>query len=439
MKIVFVVIFWGILSVTGALLAQDSVIVRAPESEHFNLIQQIVISGNDHTREFVILREMKLKPGQYYDPSLAESDRKRIQNLGLFSRVEIQPIQRDDGIILLIWVAEQWYIFPYPILFRNERSWSRISYGLGIVHANFRGRNERLSASGWAGYNPALQLSYQNPRLFGLRDWSGSINCYYSREASLNLNLAAYDKKQYGIMVDIGRRFGYHVFWNLSMGYKSLQIEPNVPSVLLSPSGVDKIPRVALSFRYDTRDLFEYPKQGWYFGTFVTKNGFKGHINYWTFGADLRRYTPIFKGLALALRTATVLSHRTVPVYDHVYIGYSERIRGHFTKKWEGENRLLGSAELRIPILPIRYFELESASGFTSQYLQNMKFGLSAGIFFDTGTVWSQETAPERIHLKQGLGAGLHIHLPYINLLRLELGFDERFRSEYIVDAQVSF
>jgi len=105
-------------------------------------ILAIIIQGNEKTKEEIITREMKLKQGDNFDEVLAQQDQLRIQNLGIFNRVEVANIPTKQGVILVVTVSEMWYIFPYPIVFRNDRDWSRISIGAGLLYTNFRGRRE---------------------------------------------------------------------------------------------------------------------------------------------------------------------------------------------------------------------------------------------------------------------------------------------------------
>jgi outer membrane protein assembly factor BamA len=176
------------------------------------------------------------------------------------------------------------------------------------------------------------------------------------------------------------------------------------------------------------------------------------YIHFWRYGADLRGYQKLYRGLSLGARAMTDLSKNKIPIYERVFLGYSNRVRGHFNSrvqevngrlvdlnKNEGENLAMASVELRFPILPWRYFSISDAPMFGS-YMQNMKFGISAGIFADYGRVWFQNNKrPRFADGQRGYGAGLHFHLPYVNLLRLELAFDEDRRSEWIADIGVAF
>ena len=121
-----------------------------------------------------------------------------------------------------------------------------------------------------------------------------------------------------------------------------------------------------------------------------------------------------------------------IPVYERKYIGYSERIRGHFDHVSEGENRFLTSAVFRFPILPVRFFNLQNLPQLT-----NLKFGISMGFFIDSGLTWFQGQKLNNSMLMTGYGVGLHFHLPFINVLRAEIAFDEMGNHQYIIDLYV--
>jgi hypothetical protein len=89
--------------------------------------------------------------------------------------------------------------------------------------------------------------------------------------------------------------------------------------------------------------------------------------------------------------------------------------------------------------LKVKYFDLNAGSDQYSGYSNNLKFGISAGIFFDTGMVWYNRSQVGLQNLDSGFGAGLHFHLPYIDLLRVEYGFDTDYKGELILDLEKSF
>ena len=95
----------------------------------------------------------------------------------------------------------------------------------------------------------------------------------------------------------------------------------------------------------------------------------------------------------------------------------------------EGENRALGSVAFRMPLIPLRYYHLDDVP-----QLQNLKFGMSMGIFADTGVIWFQKDRIDRSMFQSGFGFGLHFQLPYLQVLRLEMAFDEKWNRQFIVD-----
>ena len=138
-------------------------------SPDFNLknisVEELKIIGNDHTRDFIIEREIHhLLPGEF-DSTLVKKDRDRIYNLGLFSTVEIY--QTDS--IYNVLVIETFPFLPIPIVDYEEGK--GFSYGAGIAYLNFRGLNEQLIFGGIKGEETIYFFDFnlhQRLNFFGL-------------------------------------------------------------------------------------------------------------------------------------------------------------------------------------------------------------------------------------------------------------------------------
>lgn len=403
-------------------------------------IVSVEVYGNKRTKNYVILRELKLKPGHLATLDDIEIDRKRIQNLGLFTRVEMYARQETEGIVLQIVVTERWHIFPYPIFYRNEKDWKKLSYGFGLSYYNFRGRNESFSSDFWLGYNPGLSLGYSNPWFGGKWRLYSQFNIYLGTVKSKNLYVESLDEKQFRIRYILGKRFGYHTFIDFGLEYKTLTTTAEEVIYTLDQSGRDRWFSYHFQIRYDKRDLHEYPHSGAYLSAYVKKAGHKGYvINYSHYGADLRIYIPLTSSWTFALRSACDLSRGLIPIYDHTYLGYNERIRGYFYDQFEGENRMMGGAAIRFPIRKITYHTFFQDTPFRDYY-RNLKFGISGELFIDSGMVWYQSEEPKKKKLLTGFGAGIHFHLPYVYLLRLEYGFNKKDTGQWILfDVGVPF
>ena len=400
-------------------------------------IAKIEIIGNDKTKPDVILRELFFTENER--ASLVEilAAFKRVQSLTLFNRVKFDLVGDSEYSSLLIIVYERWYIFPIPVLYRNERDWRKISYGGKLLYYNFLGRNILLNFSAAFGYNPLFKFSYYNPWFLGDLKLFTNFSIYHGKVRSLSPDLNEYEDTRSGFDWLIGKRFGHYCYTGLTIGYTEIKAPPEI-GLTLSPDGRDHFPTLMATLQYDNRDLKEYPHQGWLLTFSGKRVGNGGAIQYYRYGSDLRKYVPINQKMTIALRTAVDLSSGKIPSYDRVYFGYWERLRGHYYDIFEGENLAYGGAEIRFPILKIRYIDIETFPAF-DQYSTNLKFGMSAGIFLEAGKVWYQNDPVTIKNFKPGFGAGIHFHLPYVEVFRVECGFDFDWNPSLIAEAEVAF
>jgi len=405
-------------------------------------IDRIVIRGNQVTKDYVILREMSLKPGDTLTLKAAEYDKNRISSLGLFNRVELSYHVENHGATLYVDVHERWYIFPYVVLGFKDRDWSKLYYGLGILHDNFRGRNEKVSASFALGYDPFLALQYRNPILSLESNLFLFTKLFYSRERNKSLvseqSGPNFDEDRYGFEGTLGKRLDIFRSVSLTLGYQVLKVSENLAGRTLSPSGRDAFITAGVGFTHDTRDLFEYPSKGTYVGVSLVKVGFgESDVNYYRFYWDSREFVPVVNGVTLAGRIGTsIAGGGKVPNYDHVYFGYENRIRGHFKEVYEGEDLISASLELRVPILPVRFFKIEAIP---IPEFGLWRFGVYAALFGDAGKVWYRSDSFDLHGLVKGYGVGLNLLLPYSGVFRVEYALNEVRRGEFIFDLSSSF
>jgi len=398
---------------------------------------RIDIIGNDVTQPDVILRELHFN--KFHPVTLEQlfAGLKRVQSLALFTRVKFDIIGESEHAILLITVFEQWYIFPIPLLYLNERSWDKITYGGKMLWYNFLGRNILLNFTAAFGYNPQFKLSYRNPWFLGDLQLFTNFSVYSGSVRSESLALRDYEDDRRGIEWLIGKRFGHFTLVGLTLAYAEISA-PAAVGLTRSPDGTDDLPSIRLDALYDNRDLKEFPHQGWKALIWGKQVGNDDWINYVRYGADIRRYQPLGRSLTLAVRAAADMSSGEIPSYDRVFFGYSERIRGHFYDVVEGENLVFGGVELRFPIMKIRYFDVEPMPGF-EQYSSNLKFGVSAGLFVDSGAVWYHDESLSSRHFNSGFGVGLFFHMPYIDVLRVECAFDANWTPQAIAEVVMAF
>ncbi len=409
------------------------------------VIDSIKLVGNETTKDFIILRELNFSSGDTLTPDIAKYNRDRIYSLGIFNLVDVYPETVNGKNYAVISVEEGWYIYPVPFLEMRENDWKKFSYGAILVVKNFRGRNETVSLSGAFGYNPFLRVMYHTPYLSRQKDLSFSVSLSYGSVANkstmaASLHGADYEQKNITGSVELGKRFGLYQRFSLSAGYSYIETPFFIKGISASDSRIDHTPFVSFGYSYDTRDLIQFPREG-LLGAAVME--FKGlgndGINYNIFKLDFREYRPIIAGLHAKWRFTTRLTGgKLVPFYDLSYIGYDERIRGHYTEHLEGNNYYLGSMELYYPILKDIHISLDFVP-LLPKSLLSYRVALYTEVFGDAGTVKFKGEAISIKDIRSGYGAGLTLLILPYNVVRLEVGLDEYHNSEFIFNVAVSF
>ncbi|MEX0602305.1 MAG: POTRA domain-containing protein, partial [Bacteroidota bacterium] len=199
-------------------------------------VREISIVGNETTKEHVILREMSLKVGDALTPEILEHDRKRIEDLRLFNRVDIDYAPEGNQAHVIVSVHERWYIFPYPVLGFKYRNLKNLYYGVGLSHQNFRGRNEKVGFEAALGYDRWAQVYYANPRLndddLSLRSWLSM-----SRMRNLSVAHGEYEQEQFSASTTLGKRFGLYQAAQVSAGYEVWVVRDSVIGRTASADG----------------------------------------------------------------------------------------------------------------------------------------------------------------------------------------------------------
>jgi outer membrane protein assembly factor BamA len=399
-------------------------------------IETVVVVGNEKTREEVIMREIPHQFPDTLDLQDLQYIQNRITNLLLFNQVELALVGEPGHTILLIQVTEFWYIYPVPLLFINERSWKKISYGFQLSHKNFRGMNERLSLGGWLGYNPAFFLRYFSPWLGKNAKMILGFN-FFGRK--VGNKFYDFDEGHLGGGLTLGKRLSLHNLLQATFELKRITMPEEFQDLSVSGSGTDLVPKFSLQYINDHRDLVEYPKRGYYIMWRATRAGLTDkQPNFWRFNFDHRLYFKLHPRVSIGGRNSLTLNRGELPIYDRVFIGFGERVRGYFKRVLTAQNLMMQNYEMRINLLPIRYLSWQDAP-YLSAFFQGLKYGLSMGIFMDSGIVWDHTNQIAMKNFFTGYGVGLHIHLPYVHVFRIDRAWNDKGRGEWIIEVGVVF
>ena len=399
-------------------------------------IAAIVIIGNKTTAENVIRRELLFSEGEAVSDDNLRESHERLLNLYLFNRVEMYMIpQEEDDVLLVIEVTEQLYFYPIPLLTIHERDWDKLSYGLSVVHSNFRGQDENLWAGAWFGFRPGFGFSFSD-------QWAGdslhlTTGLSFSK-VTFDHRTLDFEERHIFAEASVGKWWNLYFKTEFTLLYDRISVEPKISPLLRSQQTTEHSWGTQFSVRYDTRDIYAYPTAGWNTFFYVFKNGlFQKNNNYYRLTADIKKYIPI-GSVTLAGRFYQTYLFGEIPVYRLNYIGYEERIRGHFYDAREGKHVHIASLALRFPIIPIRYFSF-SLPGIPDPYLKNMKIGLNGGFFIDSGIIWRRAEEYQWNNFNTGFGFGLHLRLPYIEVFRFDYAFNRHWNGQFIAEIGIAF
>ncbi len=248
-------------------------------------INRVLILGNKITRDFIIQRELTLKPG----------DTVRLQQIPLILEKDNENGTAD----ILVEVSERWYTFPVPILEladRNFNEWwqnynhdlKRLNYGLKLYQYNVRGRNETLLLTAKFGFTKVFRVSYRMPYLDKKRKQGLIFDFNYDERNNIAyrtidniLTYARADEKfkvTRSASITYTYRNSFYHYHGFSLETIKNQISDSL--VQLNPEyyGSDVIKTqntTALSYQYvyEKRDFITYPLTGSYFSASIRHQG----------------------------------------------------------------------------------------------------------------------------------------------------------------------
>ena len=433
-------LLFSLFAVRVYCVADTDSLSRRPDFPDSTLhVRSILCTGNEVTKEHIILKEMSLKEGVLLTHEALDYDINRIYSLQLFNKVDIIVVPADSVADLIVMVNERWFFYPYPIAGLKDHSWSKLYYGLGVAHTNVGGINVQMYGQGVIGYDPFASLTYANP-LF-VRDLNVYLTAHVQYAVTRNKSILSqgtgsnFDEKRFGFDVTLGKRLTLYSRVYVTAEYAQISVTNNLAGRTMSADGTDRFPAVSLGYRYDTRDLMEYPRYGTFLNLAASKIGMPGKaVDYERYTMDFRRFLVAGEYAGFAGRLfGSIADGGTVPNYAHAYLGYADKIRGHFNTTIEGDNIAGATVELHVPVISPQYIRFEQVP---IEQFRTMRYAVYAALFADAGNVWYRRE-PFRINRTiAGFGAGLHCLISYSMVVRFEYAVDAQSlqHREFILD-----
>ncbi|MBI5787234.1 MAG: outer membrane protein assembly factor BamA [Candidatus Schekmanbacteria bacterium] len=366
---------------------------------------KISISGNTSTREKVIRRELQFAEGEILTSSNMRRSYERINNLGFFEQVDLQP--RDSGQKNALDID----------LKVNERMTGSITMGAGwssvnkvvgnvsVSQGNLFGRGQRLMLSGSFGrVIQTYDISFTEPWLFDMPLTAG-FDLYLTTRRRLTYSNYQVDRQGGAISLSYPLDDYIRAYFTYRFEEVNVHDVPNTaPLALKLREGNTTTSSTTYAISRDSRDNYLRPSRGSRNKlSFETAGSILGGDNYYyRTTLDSSWHFPLFWKFVLSLhgQIAHQASYagRELPIQELFTAGGAQTVRsfqyGALGPRVEGEviggNKLLVfNTELHFPIVDplagLIFFDLGNAFGSGVNYqLNNLRTGAGFGIRFYT-------------------------------------------------------
>lgn len=428
------------------------------QDEDVRIVSGITVIDNRVTHKSIILREFTFQQGDtlVYDqiqPALVHTY-SNLLNTGLFNFVEIIPNEVDSTYIeFIVKVTERWYIWPI-VIFEfadpNFNTWwqtkdlSRLNYGLGAYHANFRGRKEKLSFVAQLGYSKQFGISYDVP--FITRKQNLGMGFSYAYVQQTQIAYGTFNNKRLFLDSEIGKLQQQHLgklnftwrndFYNkhdIEFRFTDITVDDTLLTVsndyLTNDAHQASYFGMIYSYAHDKRNNVAYPLTGYALGGSIVKYGLGLNMEN---GLDVLYTILNARGhWQLSNRWYAALSMRgkitaggDLPYFIQQGFGYSNFVRGYELYVIDGQHYLLGKSNLKYELIrpqkdQVGFIGLDQFSKF--------HYSLYLNIFSDVGRVWDDLYAKNNTLANEtlfGWGLGLDFVTFYDKVLRLEYSFN---------------
>ncbi len=351
-----------------ALFHIDTVIYR-PRTHHlflkFNpgILSAIQIVGNHHTRNWVILRDVPLTPGQPFRSDLAVLAIKNVYSSGLFHRVSGEVRRKGNQYIFVIKVKER----ESTVLRLGARaSLERKSDAIGeILEDNLFGLGVKASLTGILGVlRREAYASFYTTRIFKTY-LTYRLNLFYQERQDRFYYSVSLDDWEYyrtirrGFHFTIGQliqRLGL-----ISAGIRIESVHITGPGSRFPFHEQFQVRSIVLRSILDKRDALPFPERGIY-NRWFWESGDKSVLGasraFTRFSFSLEGYFPISPRVNLHPFFQGGTGDLTVPFSEYFRLGGQENFPGLFENELYGRQFIHGGMEVRymVPVQGIRLY-----------------------------------------------------------------------------------
>lgn len=396
-------------------------------------VGQILVKGNYKSKDKLILRDMRLSPGDLYDSGKVQDAAERLRGTRNFEFVNITPIGTDPEYRALLVEVQEARTASFNIG-AGVNSNGGIGGNISYSQQNFDIANppdhwrDLFSDRSFTGAGQRFRISLEpgtrasNASIFFAEPWLFDQPYSFSTELYLrDRGRRNYDERHIGGRLTFGRRFGYNWSTGLTLRGEDVEIrdveDPPVRAPeILEFRGHSTLTSVALQVRRDTVNPGFFPHSGTVTTAGVEAYGLLGgEFNFQKFTLGWDGYYTLHADLTdrktvLGLHANAGLITGDSVFFERFYGGGIGSVRGFRFRGISprsglgddpvgGEFLLTGTAELNFPLIGD---------------------GIRGVVFTDVGTV---EEELEITTIRSSAGAGFRVILPFFGQAPLAVDF----------------
>ncbi|AIF50696.1 outer membrane protein assembly factor [Pelosinus sp. UFO1] len=393
------------------------------------MTEDIVIKGNEKTKNHVITRELKLKIGEPFNSKDAKRSIERLNNLGFFEDVnmKLNPGREPNAVVAEVDVKEQ-KTGTFTIGGGYSKSDGLTSI-IGLGDTNFKGTGNNLNVSFQHGYSSIAgtgwNVNFTNPYI-DKKETSLSVSLFnsvsevsdYGYNGDNTTLRSTYYRRSRGFNITLGRPEGEYVKNYVTLTKRTdLYVEHDSGPVDYSATVGDsdynsaynakylaknfgEVHSVTLARVYDTRDNIFNPTEGKRVSltTEIAGQGLGGQFDFNKYIIDGRKYFKVGSKQVLAFHVSVGAVDGDVPDASKFSVGGIDTLRGYEDNEFKGNKMFTATVEYRYPIA-------------------NKVEGV---LFTDAGNAW--DGTYKLNDLKYSVGMGLRVSTP-IGPIRLDYGY----------------